>query len=176
VWCDLETTGLRPDRDAVLEIYMVKANFEEPFTPLGEPFHRIFRVFPYEGLSQTVLEMHSKSGLWAECMVASVPPGGRSSHVHDMLTWLGADGLEREEKPVLAGSSVHFDLAFLRNHFPDFTNRLSHRVYDVSAITLFLQSIGVTKPFPKGEQPHRAKDDVIASMARGNECARRWGI
>ncbi len=70
---------------------------------------------------------------------------------------------------MLAGSSIHFDHAFLAVHMPRFAARLSHRHYDVSAIKLFCQSLGADK-FPKAEA-HRAKDDIAESIAHAKACA-----
>jgi oligoribonuclease (3'-5' exoribonuclease) len=76
---------------------------------------------------------------------------------------------EPDQKTVLAGSTVSFDLEFVRNTMPRLAARLSHRVYDVSAVKLFCRSLGMPA-LPKQEQ-HRAAADVLESIAHARACA-----
>jgi len=64
---------------------------------------------------------------------------------------------------------VHFDHGFLRVHMPKLAARFSHRHYDVSAVKLFCQSLGMPKP-PKAEA-HRAAADVRESIEHAKACA-----
>jgi hypothetical protein len=79
---------------------------------------------------------------------------------------------------VLAGDSVHFDLGFVRYHMPTLAKRLSHRVYDVSAIKLFCRSLGMPKIERKEDPVHRAAGDVLRSIEHAKYCAdwlaRNW--
>ncbi len=77
--------------------------------------------------------------------------------------------VERDDITALAGSSVHFDLSFLRIHMPRLAANVSHRCYDVSAVKLFCRSLGVAK-FPR-EEAHRALPDVKESMKHARWCA-----
>ena len=52
---------------------------------------------------------------------------------------------------------------------PTLDKRLSYRHYDVSAVKLFCQSLGMPK-LPKAEA-HRAKDDILESIAHAKKCA-----
>ena len=88
--------------------------------------------------------------------------------VEEYLLGLIPDVADRDDRPTLAGRSVHFDLGFLRVHMPRVAARLSHRVLDVSAVELFCRSQGMSK-LPKA-LGHRAKDDVLESMEHLRRC------
>lgn len=178
LWVDLETTGLEPREHTILEVHMARASLEHPFETT-ELFNGVIHFdldaakfvidgdpVPYRSLIHpTVIEMHEKNGLWAACKEAKTS----LVEVEDLLCELVPEVENREDKPVLAGNSVHFDLSFLRAHMPKFAKRLSHRVYDVSAVSLFARSLGMPK-LPKDEA-HRAKADVLASIRQASACA-----
>ena len=175
IWCDLETTGLNPGKDWILEIYMVKAEFHNPLEPVGASYHKVFRAFPTMHMPPEVLKMHGENGLWNECIL-SPHIQAHPDVVEEFLAFVGSDAKgapidfsDKDVKPVLAGSTVHFDLAFLRADFKDLGSILSHRVYDVSALKLFCQTLGMP-PFPKGNVAHRAKADIEASIDHAKQC------
>ena len=91
-------------------------------------------------------------------------------HVEDELLKFIPEVEDKDERATFAGSSVHFDLGFIRVHMPRLAKRLSHRVYCVSAVQLFCRSLGMAKP-PKGPEPHRAAADVLASIERAKLCS-----
>lgn len=64
VWLDLETSGLDPRRDSILEIAMIVTDDDlnqigEPFVSLVKPLH----TRGYEVMDDFVKEMHTKNGL-----------------------------------------------------------------------------------------------------------------
>jgi oligoribonuclease len=173
-WLDLETTGLDPTRDVLLELAIAEADLEHPFD-IGPISNYVFgwddtpRKGPMFGsgtMNDLVRTTHTKNGLLEECKVSSW-----SVHdVEEQLLTLVPE-VSGDDKPTLAGSSVHFDAGFLRVHMPRLAARFSHRYYDVSAVKLFCRSLGMTK-IPKAEA-HRASEDILESIEHAKLCV-KW--
>lgn len=164
-WLDLETTGLDPINNYPLEIVVYEAELETPFD-----VKKIYgAVFRYSGptiyTDKFVREMHTNNGLWLECMNSKIEP----YQAEEELLKIVPEAPDRESLSVLAGSSIHFDHEFLKNHMPTLAKRFSHRHYDVSAVMLFARSMGMPK-LPKAEA-HRAEADVLESIVNARKCA-----
>jgi oligoribonuclease len=164
LWLDLETTGLEPMHDRILEVGFVLAPFDQPFK-LGGVVRSIVIHDTGIGLSAFIREMHGKNGLLLECATSRFS----LLQAEEELLLFVPEIEDKDEKVILAGASVHFDLGFLRVHMPRVAARLSHRLYDTSAIKLFCQSLGMPK-FAKAEA-HRAKDDILECATHGQACA-----
>src|SRR5215213_8180376 len=140
-WLDIETNGLNPATNYILEIGFVITDDELNVIDsksivisdfLGIPNHRIIEMAP-----TVVQEMHAKSGLWDE--IASAAPHPIFGELPNVFT---AQEVMRgfihkyfgDEKPPLCGSSVHFDRGFLASQTGSLLSRFSHRNIDVSSI------------------------------------------
>lgn len=170
LWLDLETTGLDPYRDSVLEVGVFQVPFETPFDLSTEPdYHAVLSFNQWDGkISRAVREMHVKSGLVGECVLSEMPRDSVNEYLCEKFPpIIAVDGTPIPY--VLAGSSVHFDLVFIRRHFPTFARSLSHRVYDVSSLRLFCYSLGMPE-MSKSDPKHRVLSDIRASVALGRHC------
>jgi len=166
MWLDLETTGLSPTKQHVLEVALWVADLNAPFD--AAPAYQSVVYFPrtrWGELGPVVLEMHTKNGLLEDCSRASAP---LIEHVEQQLLTYVPLEKERDDKPILAGSTIHFDHSFVEVHLPKVHARLSYRHYDVSGLKLFCQSMGMPK-FRKAEV-HRADADIAESISHGAEC------
>jgi len=166
VWLDLETTGLDPLAHQVLEVAVATADLHDPFN-LTWVYSAVLPLAPTPrtALDPFIIDMHTKNGLLADCDSWLTK---RREEVDEALVKVVPWVEDKEERCTLAGSSIHFDHSFIKVHFPRLNKNLSHRHYDVSALKLYCQSLGMPK-FKKAEA-HRAKDDIIESVAHAKEC------
>ena len=158
IWLDLETTGLTPETDAILEVAAFEATLERPFDVTKIYDTVLASTVNPRGVHPIVYEMHTKNGLWEACSVSLVTVQNAEL---DLLHRIPAND---DDPHVLAGSSIHFDHSFIARHMPELNARFSHRHYDVSAVSLFARSLGMPK-LPKTEA-HRAAQDVLNSIAQ----------
>jgi oligoribonuclease len=199
VWGDLETTGLDPNKGSILEIALVVTddNFNliaEPFVSLVKPLH----LRGWEVMNDAVRDMHTKSGLIEELynigslfhgesasfsLLPGLPRLGEVERaaiewLHSVAAREGgagsmpmASGELLKETP-LAGSSIHFDKGFLREHMDELEQLFSHRIFDVSVVNEWMKRFASEaharrpglgpdgKPIPE----HRALPDILKSI------------
>lgn len=151
LWLDIETTGLDPQADQVLEAAVIVTDAE--LNELGR-WTGTSALYP-KGLERLrenkfVADMHKT---WiGECL--TVP------EVH----WV--QGIERviaahewDGKPILAGASVHFDRSFLP---PSLTSKLHYRMFDISSLKMYPELRDLV---PKAAVQHRAMADIEHTLA-----------
>ena len=168
LWLDLETTGLDPQTCQILEVAACVADLDFPFVT-RDPYQAVLRppVKPLD-VHPVVLEMHHKNGLWVDCDKSSTT----LAEVEDRLIAMTGEtpASDRDNQTTLAGSCVSFDLAFINRWMPRLAKFVHYRVFDVSSVRLFALGMGMPVP-PKGDEPHRAMADVVASVELGRHCA-----
>lgn len=168
-WLDLETSGLDPDKDAILEIAMIVTDrdFKALFVTslvLNGPFMLHGSQVSFDEfiarrpVNDFVRDMHTKNGLFEEVKKSGVDVGSAERALISELQELGVE----KGQLYLAGNTIHFDRSFLRVHMPGFLNFLNYRQVDVSTLKILFQE---KYPHPKQDSKHRAMDDVLASIA-----------
>lgn len=158
LFIDLETTGLYPESCEILEFAMIitdnKLNELESYsTPIYQS------KYVLDGMHHWCEQTHTASGLIEEVTKSTVTTAQVESKVLDIL----ARQFGGPERPVVAGSSVHFDKAFIARHMPNLNKRLHYRIIDTSS---FMEALKIYHGHEyEGKAPaHRALADIRDSV------------
>lgn len=163
-WIDLETTGLDPEKESILEIALGRARFDDPVSVEIIYDETLTLPFPSMLLDERVIDMHTKSGLLERCQTSKRAVIDAERELCSLIP--------KHDKPhILAGSSVHFDLGFIRRRLSSLASRFSHRLFDVSSMKLMCQSMGM--PELEKNERHRAKDNLLETIDHLRR-TRRW--
>lgn len=184
VWIDLETSGIE-DHDRILEVAAIVTNdrlveVTRFHAVTSEANHVVFSK-----VDDAVLKLHTDNGLWQESLLKRLEPSGHHcdsgigrqhtgawSHicVSAMLQAFLMDyvqhDLDKNPRTQIAGSSVWFDVSFLRRWMPGVHSLLERHQFDVSAVSELVKRAwpDVFKRRPSPRRTHRAMSDVEDSL------------
>lgn len=164
VWVDVETNGLDPEYNYLLEVCVAvtTVNFEI-LGSLSCIIKHLVTVPQIQEMSPpAVLQMHKESGLWDQ-----IPERGVSHFEaqESLLTFL-SKYVGPGEAP-MCGSTIGFDRAFLKRWMPELEKYFHYRSIDVSTVKELARRWN--KPaFEKRPdeklKAHRAFSDIKASI------------
>ena len=183
VFVDLETSGLDPKQDVILEIAAlpVDQNLEilhegwsavvQPLLP-GKTWSSYENTDPHWALAQhqkamneTVLEMHTENGLFKD--LEEGKGIGLQAAMREFLRY--SEQFVPHGQTPLAGSSVHFDRKFLERYMSPVDKFFHYRIADVSSVKEFWRRWYPEAGEPPKVKAHRALADCYASVAEA-----RW--
>jgi oligoribonuclease len=139
LWMDIETTGLDPEKDTILEAEMRVTDMRGAEGDGG--VHVIIPVGDRLDISHAALEMHTANRLLDEALrgdrLQGNPVEALREHVNTMASYYSLHP---------AGSSVHFDISFLSRLAYGLFDRCDHRRLDVSSMRMAFEAAGVALP------------------------------
>ena len=175
VWIDLETTGLDPFEDVILEIGVIVTSMElveidRASWVIGANNEIAKRMYEAD---EVVRKMHTNNDLWKDVVNSALTSKDVEEEFINFL--LRQTDTFRDAALHPAGSSVHFDVNFLNAHMRRVALMLHHRHYDVSSVKMFEQTL--TGEYDKGpEDPHRAIGDLENDLAWIRNLAEQWKV
>lgn len=160
LFLDLETSGLEPELDRIVEIGWLFAEQKldritktqhTPVKPVGSALSRIYG-------NDVVYAMHSSTGLLNELLsnadlplLATVEDRivEEIEHIEaayeEFLSTLSFEERMNSEKMEfqLGGKNVHFDKSFVDRYMPRLAKKLSHRTFDESTVKSIFDAIDI---------------------------------
>lgn len=167
-WLDVETTGLDPRQDQLLEVALVMTDWD--LKVLGSPYSTAIKYTSstaeaLRAKSNTyVQEMHDRTGLWERL---ESPNATRlevvASDLADYLKYFAPEPKQAR----LGGNSVGLDMGFANEYLPDFAQHLHYRVFDMSTLQeAATQWFGV--PNFQKKLNHSALSDINESIQQAS--------
>ncbi len=164
LWVDIETTGLLPAAGQILEVAIAVTDVDLHFVSLQG-----WVVKPQSLLvmDEDVRRMHDESGLIRDVNDSSVHV---ELHVVEDVIRRFVGRHFGGRKPVLGGSSVHFDRAWLERYMPRLMRDINYRNIDVSSIKELAKvwAPEVFREWADGagkEKAHRAQADIVQTLS-----------
>lgn len=152
---DIETTGLNPNGELLLEVGIVLA--DKNLNVVAEAGDIIKTVVNWGAVTDHVVEMHTKSGL---LKALDKGHGRKQRDLEDSLCYFlkehNADGL-----PMFGSNVANFDRPWLRQYMPGLEGLFHYRNIDVSSIkeTCRIYNPRVFAAVPPKVAKHRATAD-----------------
>lgn len=175
LWVDVETTGLNPDRDDLLEVGMRVTPLDAPWDEYGW-LSIVIRDSSIRsgGINRDTLpalRMHLENGLLDQVLTAPTPPEKfhpsiQVGDLHKLLDCFLAELAPGDHRLHPAGTNVDFDLRFLEanlagRHWATLQRRLSHRKFDLSTIRMLDQISGLNPYAPQAHTTTHRVDDCL---------------
>lgn len=176
VFLDIETTGLDPQADCILELGMVVLDSETMEVVAEESWVLAFDEArdrdPRPAITQFVVDMHTANGLWKECAEKA-----RTATYYQSLERVQEQAIKflelhtPDEASPMCGNTIAFDRSFLKVDMPNLESLFSHRNLDVSVLNIIAKSFPGTLEYVRGEQTEKHR--VIADCY--NSVTQLWG-
>lgn len=162
-WLDIETTGLvDPEIEhAILEVGITITT--KDLEPVASKSFAVIpsRNVPITSIDPYVFNMHTASGLWAECFSAEAMSLGSASYrLRQFMMDNGAVGSP------MCGNTINFDRAFTVSQISNLNQLFHYRNIDVSTLkNVMKMHFPDVAPFEKPSTPHRVLGDLELTIA-----------
>ena len=161
VWIDMEMTGLRPERDRILEVACIVTDWRLEIVAEGPVLavHQPDAVL--EAMDEWNTSHHTASGLVERVRKSGI---GEAEAEGIMLDFL--KGLVAEKSSPLCGNSIGQDRRFMYRYMPRLEAFFHYRSLDVSTLKILanMWRPDIMEGFRKKEA-HQALDDIRESIA-----------
>jgi oligoribonuclease len=166
VFLDLETTGLDPNKDDVLEVAAIVT--DDQLNEIARFERVIWTSIKFHQLNPFVRDMHTQNGLWpliAGGDDAASADKDLAAFIREHAVNATKDG--KTDRPQLAGNTISFDRAFMQKHLPDAEAELHYRNLDISSLNEMSRRFFPAAYEARPKQPqiaHRAMADAEDSL------------
>jgi oligoribonuclease len=161
MWCDLEMTGLDPDRHVIVEVALVATTVDLEIVDEGIDLVVHQDAEALASMDDFVLNMHTRSGLLDAIRTSTVSLDEAGA---EALAYLRRHVAERTAP--LCGNSIGMDRRFLARHLPAVEEYLHYRSIDVSTVKELARRWypDLFRKRPDKREGHRALADIRESI------------
>lgn len=160
VWLDLEMTGLEPESCHILEIASAVTDSQLQVLAEGPDIviHQSEEVLA--GMNAWCQEQHAASGLVAQVRASKISLAQAEEATLHFLREFTHTGMSP-----LCGNSIFLDHRFLQRYMPRLTAFVSEQLIDVSTLKELVRRWYPDRRAPKKADGHRAREDILESIA-----------
>ena len=165
LWIDLEMTGLHPSEDRILEVAAIATDWDFKEVATYESAVKVPKKLLEARMVGEFWETftETRDALKAQNAAATKTTTKVEAELIEFVRKNFAEELEKGEKILLGGNSIHQDRRFIRNEWKKLDKMLHYRMLDVSAWKVVMNG-KYKRVFAKPEE-HRALDDIWGSIA-----------
>ncbi len=162
LWLDMEMTGLEPEKERIIEVATILTDGQLNEIAVGPEFVIRQNDEVLAAMDSWNKKHHGASGLTERVRTSTIDDAAAEAAT---LAFINAH-IAGNDRPVLAGNSIHQDRRFIRRYMPKLDARLHYRMVDVSTIKELARRWhpeAIAKQ-PSKRESHRALDDVRESI------------
>lgn len=160
VFVDIETSGLDPQTEALLEVGIAVTDVDLNIMDSGSWVLGLAMARASDLWDPHVQKMHLSNGLINECASSTLTLAAAERGILSFLYHVG-----KSAKFPMCGSSVHFDRAWLKLHMPVVEEWFHYRNLDISSIKTAVNLWTPQKARrSNGDAVHRALPDLVETI------------